>query len=190
MNYGLKTTILFWGLGLSSKACISAISVWWYKQCDTVKLSWNRTVPGRNCASTKVMSDLGFFTSAYFAFLDVFFASYPIPFIMRLNMPFKSRILVSIALGLSILAFILTIYTLTIFRETFEVLAQNPTCVLCNPHVSQYETHFVGPGPASRYTRSRKGLYSQCMLLFAHTRPALLLGQRQSSDSQWHWQWQ
>jgi hypothetical protein len=109
---------------------------------------------------------------------------------MRLNMPLKNRILVSIALGLSILAFILTIYKLTIFGEIFVVLAENPTCELFTPHVSQHRTNFVRPGPASRYTRSRRGLYSRGMLLFAHTGPALPLGQRQSSDSQWQWQWQ
>jgi hypothetical protein len=117
LDYGLKTTILFWGLALSSQACILATSIWWYKQCDPVEFGWDRTIPGGKCASTKVMSDLGYFTSAYSAFLDVFFALYPIPFNMRLNMPLKNRILVSIALGLSILAFVLTIYKLTIFGK-------------------------------------------------------------------------
>ena len=190
LDYGLKTTILFWGLALSSQACILATSLWWYKQCDPVEFGWDRTIPGGKCASTKVMSDLGYFTSAYSAFLDVFFALYPIPFIMRLNMPLKNRILVSIALGLSILAFILTIYKLTIFGEIFVVLAENPTCESFTPHVSQHRTNFVRPGPASRYTGSRRGLYSGGMLLFAHTGPALPLGQGQSSDSQWQWQWQ
>ncbi|KAJ8106394.1 hypothetical protein OPT61_g9567 [Boeremia exigua] len=127
LDYGLKTTILFWGLALSSQVCILATSVWWYKQCNPVEFGWNRDIPGGKCASTKVMADLGYFTSAYSAFLDVFFAVYPIPLIMRLNMPLKDRILFSIALGLSILAFILTIYKLTIFGEIFEVLAENPT---------------------------------------------------------------
>lgn len=149
LNYGLKTTILFWGLALSSQACILATSVWWYKQCDPVEFGWNRTIPGGKCASTKVMSDLGYFTSAYSAFLDVFFAVYPIPFIMRLNMPLKNRILVSIAMGLSILAFILTIYKLTIFGEIFVVLAENPTCELLGPHPSQYRTNSTRSGPAS-----------------------------------------
>ncbi|UPX12670.1 uncharacterized protein EKO05_0003211 [Ascochyta rabiei] len=93
---------------------------------------------------------------------------------MHPNMPLKNRILVSIALGLSILAFIITIYKLTIFRELFIVLARNPTF----------------PGPASRNAQSRRGLYSRGMLFFAHTGPTLQLGQRQSSDSQWQWQWQ
>nr|CEG02869.1 unnamed protein product [Fusarium pseudograminearum CS3487] len=127
LDYGLKTTMLFWGLAISSQACILATSVWWYKQCDPVEFGWDRSIEGGTCASVQVMSDLGYFTSAYSAFLDGFFALYPIPFIMRLNMPLKNRILVSVALGLSFLACILSIYKLTIFGEIFVVLAENPT---------------------------------------------------------------
>ncbi|GKU06342.1 integral membrane protein [Fusarium langsethiae] len=127
LDYGLKTTILFWGLAISSQACILATSIWWYKQCDPVEFGWDRSIEGGTCASVQVMSDLGYFTSAYSAFLDGFFALYPIPFIMRLNMPLKNRILVSIALGLSFLACILSIYKLTIFGEIFMILAENPT---------------------------------------------------------------
>ncbi|KAL6917389.1 hypothetical protein ACHAPO_010114 [Fusarium lateritium] len=127
LDYGLKTTILFWGLAISSQACILATSIWWYKQCDPVEFGWDRSIEGGTCSSVQVMSDLGYFTSAYSAFLDGFFALYPIPFIMRLNMPLKNRILVSIALGLSFLACILSIYKLTIFGEIFVVLAENPT---------------------------------------------------------------
>lgn len=180
LNYGVKTTILFWGLALSSQACILATSVWWYKQCDPVEFGWNRAIPGGKCASTKVMADLGYFTSAYSAFLDVFFALYPIPFIMRLNMPLKNRILVSVAMGLSLLAFILTIYKLTIFGEIFVVLAESPTCKLLHPHLSLHVTDIVRPCPSSRYTRSGRGLYSRGMLFIAHAGPAFPLRQRQS----------
>ena len=100
LNYGRKTTILFWALALSSQACILATSVWWFKQCTPVEYGWDRSTDG-HCAPVKVMADLGYFTSAYSAFLDLFFALYPIPLIMRLNMPFKSRIAVSIALMLA-----------------------------------------------------------------------------------------
>ncbi|KAK4170687.1 hypothetical protein QBC36DRAFT_391507 [Triangularia setosa] len=102
----LKTTVLFWGLAISSQACILATSVWWYKQCDPIEYGWDRSGEG-TCALIKIMSDLGYFTSAYSAFLDVFFAFYPIPFIMRLNMPLRTRIAVATALGLSALAFVI-----------------------------------------------------------------------------------
>ncbi|KFX94286.1 hypothetical protein V495_07729 [Pseudogymnoascus sp. VKM F-4514 (FW-929)] len=126
LDYGRKTTIVFWALALSSQACILATSVWWFKQCTPVEYGWDRSIDG-HCAPVKVMADLGYFTSAYSAFLDLFFALYPIPLIMRLNMPFKSRIAVSIALGLSGLACIVSIYKLAIFGQVFEILEQDPT---------------------------------------------------------------
>lgn len=126
LDYGTKTTIVFWGLALSSQACILATSVWWFVQCKPVEYGWNRSIDG-TCAPISVLADLGYFTSAYSAFLDIFFALYPIPLIMRLNMPLKSRIAVSIALGLSALACIVSIYKLAIFGQVFEILAVDPT---------------------------------------------------------------
>ncbi|KAK4194885.1 hypothetical protein QBC40DRAFT_318126 [Triangularia verruculosa] len=124
LSPGIKTTVLFWGLAISSQACILATSIWWYKQCDPVEYGWDRSVSDSTCA---IMADLGYFTSAYSAFLDVFFAFYPIPFIMRLNMPLKTRIAVATALGLSALAFVVSIYKLAIFGEIFEILATDFT---------------------------------------------------------------
>ncbi|KAL2130630.1 hypothetical protein VTI74DRAFT_6131 [Chaetomium olivicolor] len=126
LSPGLKTTIFFWGLGLSSQACILATSVWWFKQCDPVERGWDQSVPG-TCAPVSVLANLGYFTSAYSAFLDVFFASYPVPFIMRLNMPLKTRLAVSTALGLSALACVVSIYKLAIFGQVFDIMAVDPT---------------------------------------------------------------
>ncbi|KAK4107681.1 hypothetical protein N656DRAFT_840245 [Canariomyces notabilis] len=123
---GIKTTIVFWFLALSSQACILATSVWWFKQCDPVERGWDLTLPG-SCAPVSILANLGYFTSAYSAFLDVFFALYPIPFIMRLNMPLKTRIAVATALGLSVLACVVSIYKLAIFGQVFEILAVDPT---------------------------------------------------------------
>lgn len=127
LDYDRKTAVLFWGLALSSQIFILATSVWWFKQCTPVEYGWNRSIKG-SCAPVSVMADLGYFTSAYSAFLDLFFALYPIPFIMRLNMPLKSRVAVSVALGLSALACVVSIYKLAIFGQIFEILAVDPTC--------------------------------------------------------------
>ncbi|KAH6886867.1 hypothetical protein B0T10DRAFT_75666 [Thelonectria olida] len=126
LDYGLKTTILFWGLALTSQATILATSVWWFKQCDPVEYGWDKSIKG-TCADVSILADLGYLSSAYSAFLDVFFALYPVPFIMKLNMPRKSRLAVSVALGLSILASVVSIYKLAIFGSVFVVLAQDPT---------------------------------------------------------------
>lgn len=47
---------------------------------------------------------------------------------MRLNMPLRSRLAVSFALGLSVLACIVSIYKLAIFGEIFAILEKDPTC--------------------------------------------------------------
>jgi hypothetical protein len=133
LSPGIKTTVAFWALGLSSQACILATSVWWFKQCDPVEYGWDRSIPGGSCAPVSILANLGYFTSAYSAFLDVFFALYPIPFIMRLNMPLKTRIAVATAMGLSVLACVVSIYKLAIFGQIFEILAVDPTCKCSAP---------------------------------------------------------
>lgn len=125
-NYGVRTTIVFWGLALSSQACILATSVWWVRQCSPVEYGWNKNIEGQ-CASINILKDLGYFTSAYSIFLDVFFAAYPAPFIMRLNMPLKNRIAVTGALGLSSLAAVVGIYKLSLFKDVFAVMIQDET---------------------------------------------------------------
>lgn len=131
LTLGTKTSFLFWGLALSSQACILATSIWWFKQCDPVARGWDRSVPG-TCAPISVMANLGYFTSAYSAFLDVFFAIYPVPFIMRLQMPLRTRLAVATALGLSALACVVSIYKLAIFGQIFAIMEEDPTCT-CFP---------------------------------------------------------
>ncbi|KAG6000379.1 hypothetical protein E4U21_005542 [Claviceps maximensis] len=126
LNYGMTTSIVFWGLALSCQACILATSIWWWKQCDPIERFWDRTIEG-TCASINVLANLGYFTSAYSAFLDIFFALYPIYFVMRLNMALRARIAVSVALGLSALACIVSVYKLMIFQDIFKILAVDPT---------------------------------------------------------------
>lgn len=127
INYGVKTSILFWGLALTSQACILATSVWWFKQCSPIERGWDQSVEG-SCADVSVLANLGYFTSAYSAFLDIFFALYPIPLIMRLNLRMRSRVTISIAMGLSALACVVSIYKLAIFGQVFALLPVDPTC--------------------------------------------------------------
>ncbi|RDW63712.1 hypothetical protein BP6252_11257 [Coleophoma cylindrospora] len=126
VNHGRMTTILFWGLALSSQACVLANSLWWFIHCTPIEHGWNLSVAGI-CAPIEILTYLGYFTSAYSAFLDIFFALYPIPLVLRLDMPLRSRIAVSISLSLSSLACIVSIYKLVIFGQVFKVLAEDPT---------------------------------------------------------------
>ncbi|KAI1416676.1 hypothetical protein F5Y13DRAFT_205513 [Hypoxylon sp. FL1857] len=127
LNYGIKTAVLFWALGITSQACILAVSIWWFKQCDPVEFGWDKSIKGGTCADIKVMSNLAYFTSAYSAFLDIFFAFYPIPFIMRLNMPLRDRLAVATALSLSSLAFVASVIKLSALGQAFAISATDPT---------------------------------------------------------------
>ncbi|KAK8035793.1 hypothetical protein PG991_001866, partial [Apiospora marii] len=125
LNYGIWTTVAFWGLCLTCQAGILVTSVWWYKQCSPVAHGWDQSIPG-TCADAKVLIDLGYFTSGYSCFLDLLFAFYPVPFILRLNMPLKSRVAMSVAMGLTSLAFAVSLYKLIIFGDVFALAAVDP----------------------------------------------------------------
>lgn len=184
LNYGTKTTILFWGLALTSQASILATSVWWWVQCSPVEFGWDKSIKGGKCADIKVLADLGYFTSAYSAFLDLFFALYPIPFIMRLNMSLKNRIAVSIALGLSSAAFIVSVYKLAIFGQVFEQLALDPTCECSGRlwHMLRSLTNLFArrPGAIPRHSGCRRRLHSDYLRLIAHVGPSCAHHQEQT----------
>ncbi|KAI2610235.1 uncharacterized protein GGS25DRAFT_253338 [Hypoxylon fragiforme] len=130
LNYGIRTSVALWTLGITSQACILAVSIWWFKQCEPVAFGWDRRIPGGKCADINVMINLAYFTSAYSAFLDLFFAFYPIPFVMRLKMPLRNRIAVASALCLSALAFVVSVVKLAALGEAFSISATDPTCEL------------------------------------------------------------
>ncbi|KAK1239385.1 hypothetical protein MKX07_008873 [Trichoderma sp. CBMAI-0711] len=126
LNYGAKTMAAFLVLAFVSQGGILAVSVWWFAQCQPVAHQWDPDVEG-TCASVDILTKLAFATTAYSAFLDLFFAFYPIPFIMKLNMPLKNRLAVCFALGLSAMASIVSIYKLSVFTEAFNSMAEDRT---------------------------------------------------------------
>ncbi|RFU82000.1 integral membrane [Trichoderma arundinaceum] len=127
LDYGTKTTILFWGLALTCQSCFLATSIWWFAQCTPAAYQWDKSIEGGRCASNDVLTRLAFATSAYSAFLDLFFALYPVPFIMKLNMPLRNRLAVCFALGLSAMACAVSVYKLAVFQDAFEMMAEDRT---------------------------------------------------------------
>ncbi|KAL6864534.1 hypothetical protein J3F83DRAFT_140838 [Trichoderma novae-zelandiae] len=126
LNYGAKTMAAFLAMAIVSQGGILAVSVWWFAQCQPMAHQWDPAVEG-TCASGDVLTKLAFATTAYSAFLDLFFAFYPIPFIMKLNMPLKNRLAVCFALGLSAMASVVSIYKLSVFTEAFDSMAVDRT---------------------------------------------------------------
>ncbi|KAK7968733.1 hypothetical protein PG988_007806 [Apiospora saccharicola] len=119
LNYGEWTAVAFWGMCLSCQAGILATSV-----CP-VAHGWDPSVPG-TCADAKVLIDIGYFMSVYSCFLDLLLAFYPVPFIMRLKLPLKSRVAISVGMGLTSLAFAVSLYKLIRFGDIFALAAVDP----------------------------------------------------------------
>lgn len=127
LNPSTATTGLFWALVVTSQAQILATSVWWYCQCQPASFLWDVSKPGR-CANLDIMKGLSYFSTAYSVFLDLFFALYPIPKIMRLYMPLRDRLAVATAFGLSSCACILSIYKLSIYPRVLDLLLVDGSC--------------------------------------------------------------
>lgn len=147
LNYGAKTMAAFLAMAVVSQGGILAVSVWWFVQCRPVAHQWDPEVEG-TCASVGIMTKLAFATTAYSAFLDLFFAFYPIPFIMKLNMPLKNRLAVCFALGLSAMASIVSIYKLSVFTEAFNSMAEDRTC--------KFPPHHSLPHPLKHHQSTRE----------------------------------
>jgi hypothetical protein len=128
LNYGTKTSILFWTLAGIGQVSILALSIWCFEQCDPVAKNWNPNLEG-TCAPIKILTGLGYFTSSYSACLDLFFSLYPVPLIMKLNLPLRNRISVSVILGLGSIACIVQIYKLSILGQAFAIMATDPSCM-------------------------------------------------------------
>lgn len=128
LNYGTKTTIFLWGLALTSQASVLAMSLLGVFQCSPVAYQWDSSIKGGSCSGPSSYLGLAYFTYAYSTALDVFFALYPVPHVMRLNMPLKTRISVSVSLSISWVGFGISIYKFSIFSRLGQIMAVDPTC--------------------------------------------------------------
>lgn len=70
----------------------------------------------------------GYVTYMYSTVLDVFFALYPVPFVMRLNMPLGVRLGVAVSLSLSMGGFAISVYKFTLFPGLAAILPTDPSC--------------------------------------------------------------
>ncbi|KAI0123714.1 hypothetical protein BJ170DRAFT_92455 [Xylariales sp. AK1849] len=152
LNYGLHTAVFFWGLAFVGQALIFSMSVFIFVQCNPTAKNWDKDIPGI-CLPTDVLIGIEYFVSSWSAFLDLFFAVYPVPFVMRLNMPMKTRIAVSSALSLGVFACIIQGYKLSILGPSFVETDKDPTFPL--PYLNTL------------------GMSEACMLLIAGSLPAL-----------------
>ncbi|ETS77661.1 hypothetical protein PFICI_09723 [Pestalotiopsis fici W106-1] len=152
LNYGLHTSVLLWGLTFVGQALIFSMSVFLFIQCSPTEKNWDKSIEGI-CLPDSTMIGIEYFVSSYSAFLDLFLAIFPAPFIMRLNMPLRTRLAVSGALGLGVFASIIQGYKLSIMGASFKYTDEDPTYPL--PFLNTF------------------GITEACLLLIAGSLPAL-----------------
>lgn len=177
LQYGRRTSVVFWALCLTCQAGILAASVvwqWWYQGCRPVGRGPDDVaVPPTCVAPSQVITILGYVVSVYSAVLDILFAFYPVPFIMRLNMSCKSRVALSVAMGLTSLGFAVSVYKLIIFGEIFEILAVDPICMLPICHYGtrgwHAANHTAVPAPYLNFL----GFTEACILVICASLPTL-----------------
>lgn len=128
LDYSKITAILFWGLALSSQLTVVILVMWTYLQCTPVAYQWDKSIEGGSCASHSVYLNLVYFVFLYSTVLDAFFALYPVPHIMRLNMPLRTRIGVSLSLSLGLVGFAISIYKFSVFPFASAIVASDPSC--------------------------------------------------------------
>ncbi|KAH6656529.1 hypothetical protein BKA67DRAFT_552241 [Truncatella angustata] len=126
LMFGLRTSVVLWGLAFVGQVLIFSTSVFIFIQCNPAEKNWNKDVDGI-CLPDSTIIAIEYFVSSYSAFLDMFFALFPVPFVMRLNMPLKTRIAVSTALSIGVLAGIVQAYKLSILGTSFKYTTLDPT---------------------------------------------------------------
>lgn len=131
-----KVEYTFWAIALVNQSGILALSIYWFGRCRPASKGWDPSVEGI-CDSPAILGDLGYAFSVISAFLDLFFALYPIPAIMRLQMSLGKRIATSGSLALGSLACAVSIYKITTFPEVLAQLPVDPTCEICH-HFSEW----------------------------------------------------
>lgn len=174
----------FWGIATVNQAGILATAILWFARCQPAAKAWDPTLPG-TCGTLEVLGDLGYVTSALSAALDIFFALYPIPFIMKLNMSLRRRISTSISLGLGSIACVVSIYKITTFPSSIVELSVDPTCkstqildiavLLCTdsfPQLPWFRSYYL---LISRQISLSCPLHSQPLVLFSAGSLAILL---------------
>lgn len=107
---------------------IFGLMIWGLVQCSPTPFQWDKSIEGGWCADPHIYVRFGWVTYVYSTVLDVFFALYPVPFVMRLNMPLAARLGVAFSLSLSLGGFAISVYKFTIFPQLGSLIATDPSC--------------------------------------------------------------
>lgn len=133
LPFGLRTRVVLWSLAVSSQVTVFALMIWQVAQCKPVAFQWDSSIEGGTCANPLIYVRLAWAVYIYSTLLDVLFALYPVPFIMRLGMPLGVRLGVAIPMSLSLVGFAISIYKFSILDRLIAIFATDPSCKCCLP---------------------------------------------------------
>ncbi|KAF3766873.1 hypothetical protein M406DRAFT_327988 [Cryphonectria parasitica EP155] len=139
LSYSTRTRVMLWGPALVCQASVLVLVVWDFAQCSPAAFQWDQSIKGGICANRSIYVGLAWFTYVFSTALDVFFALYPVPSVMRLNMPLKTRVSVALSLSISWFGFAISVYKFSIFPRFGIIMKTDPSY----PLVYLSMTHFA-----------------------------------------------
>ncbi|KAK3326664.1 hypothetical protein B0H66DRAFT_472667 [Apodospora peruviana] len=98
-----RTRIFIWFAVVSMNLLLGMGAMFFWIDCTPLEKAWRPTVRG-TCWSPNVIITYGVFTSAYSGILDLVFAIIPWKIIMNLQMDFKEKIGVALAMSMGVFA--------------------------------------------------------------------------------------
>lgn len=135
LNFGTRTICLFWSLAVASQLTVMGLTIWGLAQCTPIAFQWDRTIEGGTCADPIIYLRYAWAVYIYSTILDIFFALYPVPFIMRLRMPLASRLSVAIPLSLSWVGFAISVFKFSILGRLGAIFVTDPSCKCFIHHI-------------------------------------------------------
>ncbi|KAF4907032.1 hypothetical protein CGCF415_v007546 [Colletotrichum fructicola] len=109
LNPGRVHRIVLWSLATICLVLVLLCIIILFAQCTPSRAQWDFTITEKSCWSPWVLIDVAILTGAYSAALDLYLAIYPATVLMRLQMNIKKKLILSVALGIGSMWFLLYI---------------------------------------------------------------------------------
>ncbi|KAM0226482.1 hypothetical protein ACHAQD_000404 [Fusarium lateritium] len=93
---------ILWSMGVICCLSLTAMVTALLLQCSPPRALWTLTMP-RDCLDPSKLERLAFWASSVSAFLDFYLAVYPAIALWKLLMPFRKKLILSLALGMGII---------------------------------------------------------------------------------------
>uniref|UniRef100_L2FVC7 Integral membrane protein n=1 Tax=Colletotrichum fructicola (strain Nara gc5) TaxID=1213859 RepID=L2FVC7_COLFN len=109
LHPGRVHRIVLWSLATICLVLVMLCIIILFAQCTPSRAQWDFTITDKSCWSPWVLIDVAILTGAYSAALGLYLAVYPATVLMRLQMNIKKKVILSVALGIGSMWFLLYI---------------------------------------------------------------------------------